>query len=122
MSVKVEGLNTLVRAMRAAGKDITDLKEANRQTGAIIASAAAARAPRRSGKLASRIKAAKQQNRVRIMVPASVPYAGPIHYGWPKRNIAAHTFLIDAAEATESEWVEFYQAAVQDVLDTVTAS
>lgn len=119
MTVTVDGLNRLVRALRAAGDGIDDLKAAHQQVGAMVAAGAAARAPRRSGKLASSVKAAKQANRVRIMVPARVRYAGVIHYGWPKRGIVARPFILDAAEQLETEWIGVYTAAVQAVLDKV---
>ena len=58
--LKVVGLNELVRTMKKAGLDITDLKAAHARAGEIVAHEAAAIAPRRSGRLAGSIRAAKQ--------------------------------------------------------------
>jgi hypothetical protein len=118
--VKVEGLNNLVRTMKRAGVDIHELKDAHHAAGEIVARDAAARAPRDTGALAGSIKAARQVRRARVQAGSSrVPYAAPIHWGWPARNIAANPFISDAAQATEPRWVEQYQRDVQHALDQV---
>lgn len=118
--IRVEGLNMLVRTMRKAGKDLDDLKDAHAKAGAIVANYAADIAPRRSGKLAGSIRAAKQVRRARVQAGrASVPYAAPIHWGWPRRGIEANPFLSHAAQATEPTWRPAYERAVQEALDKV---
>jgi len=122
-SVKVVGLATLVRTMRKAGEDLTDLKAANDRAAQIVIGEAAATAPRRTGRLAGTLRASRTPGRARIMLGrASVPYAGPIHWGWPARNIAAQSFVSEAARATEATWVPVYAAAVQDALDHVVGA
>lgn len=118
--VKVVGLNELVRTMKRAGLDITELKDAHHRAGEIVAQYAETIVPRRSGRLASSIRAAKQVRRARVQAGrASVPYAAPIHWGWPRRNIAANPFLSDAARATESHWRTEYEHAIEDALSKV---
>lgn len=46
---------------------------------------------------------------------ASVPYAGPIHYGWPAHGIEANPFVTDAAQATEPLWLPKYETDVNAV-------
>jgi hypothetical protein len=119
-TVTVEGLNTLVRTLRRAGEDIAELKEAHAAVGSMVAAAAAQRAPRRSGNLAGSVRPAKRANGARVMAGrASVPYAGPIHWGWPARHITAQPFVSEAARATESRWVARYTHDVQAALDHV---
>jgi hypothetical protein len=121
--VQIEGLNALARTMRKAGEDLADLKDANRAAGDIVASAAAAMAPRRTGRLASSIRPARAAGRASVMAGrASVPYAPPIHWGWPARHIAAQPFLSNAAQQTESIWLPKYLADVQAALDKVTGA
>ena len=106
--------------MKRAGADIDELKDAHTRAAQIVATYAAQIAPRRSGRLAGSIRTAKQVKRARVVAGrASVPYAAPIHWGWPSRNIAAQPFMSDAAQATESEWVNAYMADVQKALDKV---
>lgn len=120
VGLRIEGLNELVRTMRKAGQDMEDLKDAHARAGEIVARAAEAMAPRRSGKLAGTIRAARQVRRARVQAGrASVPYAAPIHWGWPARNIEANPFLSEAARATEPQWRVEYERAVQDALDKV---
>ena len=77
-------------------------------------------APQRTGRLAGNIRPAKQAQRARIMAGSSgVPYAGPIHWGWPARNIAENPFISRAAQATEPEWTQAYLEDVQAALDRV---
>lgn len=118
--VRIEGLNELVRTLKRAGADISELKEAHAKAGQIVATEAEAIAPRRSGRLAGTIRAARQVRRARVQAGrASVPYAGPIHWGWPARNIEPQPFLSEAARATESRWVAQYREDVQHALDQV---
>jgi hypothetical protein len=118
--VKVEGLATLVRTMRKAGEDLADLKDANARAAAIVVGRASATAPRRSGRLAASVRGTRAAGRARVQAGrASVPYAGPIHFGWPARRIAAQPFLSDAARATEPQWLPTYVKDVQAALDKV---
>lgn len=117
VGIKVEGLNELIRSMRKAGLDLTELKDAHHRAGEIVANYAETIAPRRSGRLAGTIRAAKQVRRARVQVGrASVPYAGPIHWGWPARHIAANPFLSEAAQRSEPVWRPVYQHAIEDAL------
>jgi hypothetical protein len=62
----------------------------------------------------------RQARRARVVAGrASVPYAPPIHWGWPARNIAAQPFVSQAAQATESQWLPVYLHDVQQALDRV---
>jgi len=106
--------------MKRAGVDIDELKDAHWRAASIVASRAAQMAPHVSGKLAASIRPARQVRRARVQAGrASVPYAAPIHWGWPSRNIGAQPFMSDAAQASESEWVAAYLADVQAALDKV---
>lgn len=118
--VEVEGLDRLIRTLRKAQIDVSELKEAHAAVARMVADAASARAPRRSGKLAGSVRGAKQLKRARVMAGrAAVPYAGPIHWGWPARGIVAQPFVADAAQETEARWVAKYRADVQAALDDV---
>ena len=49
----------------------------------------------------------------------SVPYAGPIHWGWPRRNISPNTWVVDAARATEPQWLRAFVRDIDKALDKV---
>lgn len=118
--VQIEGLNTLVRTLNRAGEDISDLKDAHARAGEVVARQAAASAPRRSGALAASVRPARQARRARVQAgKASVPYAPPIHWGWPTRGIEAQPFVSEAAQATEPVWLPIYMADVKQALAKV---
>ena len=50
---------------------------------------------------------------------AKVPYAGPIHWGWPDRNIEPHPFIADTAGETEQTWLPIYEQDLQRICDSV---
>lgn len=119
-TVRVRGARELRAALKRAGVSLQDLKDANAAVGQLVADAAAAVAPRRTGRLAGSLRPAKAAGRARVMAGgASVPYAGPIHWGWPARGIAAQPFIADTAAATESQWLGTYQDALDDIIRTV---
>ena len=109
----MQGAEKLASTLHKAADEISKMETANRKAGAIIANAARSRAPRRTGRLASSITVDKAG------ITASAPYAGPIHWGWPSRNIDPQPFAMGAARATEPQWVAFYEDEVQKALDGV---
>jgi hypothetical protein len=118
--VRIVGLNRFVTTMRKAGADMDELKDAHRRAGDIVANEARTRAPRRTGRLSSSIRPARQVRRTRIMAGgAATRYAGPIHWGWPARRIGAQPFLVDAAHATEPRWLPAYLDDVEKALAQV---
>ena len=120
VGVQVEGLAKLTRTMRKAGEDLTELKTAHAAAGQIVARAAAASAPRRTGRLAGTLRASKAANRARVTAGTrSVPYSMPIHWGWPARKIAANPFVSQAARDTESVWLPEYLKAVEEALSHI---
>lgn len=118
--IKVEGARQLRATMAKAGIDLQDMVNANAEVSALVAGRATTMAPRKSGRLAASVRGNRAKSQAVVRVGgASVPYAGPIHWGWPARNISPHPFAVDAAHETEPTWVAMYLAAVNRVLDKV---
>lgn len=117
LSVKVEGLATFDSTMKKAADELGRLTDAQGKAAAVIEQAARARAPRRSGRLAGSIRASRGAGGEVLQVTAA--YAGPIHWGWPSRHIDPQPFAMDAARATEGQWIKFYETDVQKTLDGV---
>lgn len=116
--VKIDGLPKLRRALREAGQDVADLKDANAATAALVAGVAASRAPRRTGRLAASVRGNRAAGKATILAGgAAVPYAGPIHWGWPAHGIEAQPFASSAAVDTESSWLPIYAAELQRIAD-----
>ena len=116
--IRVEGARRLRATMKRAGIDLQELKDAHREAADVVVGAT--RAPSRTGRLAGTVRpgATKTMAIVRAGY-ASVPYAGPIHWGWPKRNIRAQPFLSDAAQSSEPTWVQAYEREVNEIIDKI---
>jgi hypothetical protein len=118
--VQVDGARELRRTLKAAGDDLEDLKAANLQAAQIAAEAARARAPRVTGQLAGDIRASGTKPAGTIRAGRKkIPYAGPIHWGWPARGIEARPYITEGAQATESIWVPLYQELMDEALAKV---
>lgn len=119
-SVRIEGGARLRRTLRAAGDDLSDLKAAHTAAAATAASGARGLVPTRTGRLAGSIRSSGTNSAGIVRAGrASIPYAGPIHWGWPARRIAAQPFLSDGATNTEPAWLPVYTAALDAALSKV---
>lgn len=118
--VTVDGLPQLRRQLRQLVGDASDLKEANAAAASIVANAAASRAPRRTGRLAASVRGNRAVSRATVSAGgAAVPYAGPIHWGWPAHHIAPQPFVVDAAQVTEPVWLAAYERDLAKAVDRV---
>ena len=121
----IEGGRELRRTLKKAGVDLNDLKAIHRKVGDVVVGRAKGWAPRVSGRLAGSIRAGATRRAAVIRAgnnrksATGVPYAQPIHWGWPRRGISANPFLSYSAQATESAWVGIYFDYVEDTLDDV---
>lgn len=114
VSLEVEGLKRLRKDLRAMGDDLSDLKDVNAQVAQLVAARAASRAPRRTGRLAASVRGNRALSRATVLAGRSaVPYAGPIHWGWPSHGIEGNPFMSEAAQETEPVWVELYENGIE---------
>lgn len=118
--VEIDGARELRRTLRAAGDDLEDLKAANQAAANIAAAAAKSEAPKLTGRLAGDIRASGTKTAGIIRAGRKkLPYAGVIHWGWPKRNILAVPYITAGAQQTESIWVPLYQKQLDQALKKV---
>lgn len=91
---RVEGLSAVVRGLKLLGLEVDDLKNAFSKIAGEGAAAAARHSPKRSGRLAASIRGNRAQSKAVVTAGRStIPYAGPINYGWPRRGIAPAGFM-----------------------------
>lgn len=117
----VVGQKRFVQTMRKAGADMKELKEVNQRAADIAKPEAVARAPRgKTGKLAGSIRVGATQKAGIIRAGRkTVPYAGPINYGWPARHIKPRTFVNDAVAGTEAQWAKEYEQFVKKTMNQI---
>ena len=120
--VKVEGARELRRALKKAENDVERqaLKQAHRDAAEVVARRAAQIAPEVSGLLAGNIRASGTQTKGIVRAGSKkVPYAGPIHFGWPARNIGPQPFLYEAADDRVDEVLGLYLERIEGILDRI---
>lgn len=116
--VEVEGGRELRAALKGVAGGLADLKATHAKISATVTPVAKRGVPHRSGKLAGSIRGTGTASAAIVRAGgAAVPYGGPIHWGWPARNIGAQPFLTDAGKATEPVWVAIYESDVQRLID-----
>lgn len=94
LGFRVEGLNQVVRDLQAIGVEVDDLKGAFGAISAEGAQVARGLVPVVSGRLVGTIRGNRAKSKAVVTAGrASVPYAAPINYGWPARNIEPQLFM-----------------------------
>lgn len=113
--VKVKGFREVRAALRAVGVPKEAIKEAGKESAALVANEARSLAPVRSGKLRDSIRLSAYANgRISILAgnnrktKSGIPYANPIHWGWFKRNIKPQPFFVKALGYTRQEVLDNY--------------
>lgn len=120
LSLDVKGLRTLARTLKRAGADMNDLKAAYLKTANAVKPEIKTAAPRRSGRLSRSVRAsATQKSGVVRAGSKSVPYAGPINYGWPGHNIRPRYFMQDGLVQAQDEVDDIFAEALQKAISQI---
>lgn len=116
-AVEIVGLNRFVRQLKKLEPDLLDeLKGANKDLASTVESTARGLVPNRSGALSSSLRSSgTARSGVVRAGKARVPYAGPIHFGWARRNIAPNPFLWTALDRRRGEVEARYLAELERI-------
>lgn len=112
-----------MRALRKRLKTIegglAELKTEHRWVADYVLGRAAPGAPRRTGRLVAtgRASGTNTSSIVRYGNARRVPYAAPIHYGWPARHIAAHEWVVNAAMRSEPVWLQHFNQTIEQLVE-----
>lgn len=118
LKVRLDGGRQLRAGLAEIEGGINDLKAAHREAADIAATASAALAPSVSGSLRRTIRAAGTKTAGVIRAGTKrVPYAGPIHWGWGRRNITGAFFLSDGARNSEGRWIRVYEDHLEKLVN-----
>ena len=117
--IRVEGAKELRSALRSIAPELrAEMRAINLEAARVVLPVALARVPVRSGRLRATVRVLASQRAGRIAAGKKlVPYAGPIHFGWPKRHIRPQPFLYEALDSRRTQVIGVYQRRVADVVD-----
>lgn len=113
VAVKVTGGAEVARALKSVGESTKDLTKANRAIAQMVANAAAGIGPNPTGTLAGGYR--PRGTTRRAAVANAVPYAPPIEFGWPRRNIEAQRRIERAVEANRETIVEMHAEGLREI-------
>ena len=115
VEIHITGVKEFVAKARKAGDrdSLAAVKAGNKEGAEIVAKEAKVLVPKRSGKLGRSIRAnASIKRGVVAAGRASLPYAGPIHFGWKAHNITPQPFIYDAADKRVGDVVAAYESQI----------
>ena len=116
--IEVEGGPQLRRAFRKLGDRAADLTQLHGDIGELVEETAAELVPVASGELRDSIRHSKRKTGATVLAGRrSVPYAGPIHFGWRARNIEPQPFLYDALDKRRGEIAKRYADGIGDLVE-----
>ena len=104
---------------------LKDMKQANKDAAEVVARQAKIEVPRRTGRLGKAIGVLASQTKGQVRVgSASVPYAGPIHFGNPRKKgrlgvIRPNPFVYAALDKRRAAVLEVYRGRVQQTVDKI---
>ena len=118
VKTEILGLREVQRDLNKLGDDTkNEMKDTHKEAAEVVVMGAKRLVPYRTGALAASIRAlaTKSSGRVRAG-SASVPYAGPIHFGWPARRIAPNPFIYDALDDRRDDIREIYEERIDELI------
>jgi hypothetical protein len=105
--VRVSGVKEVQAALKKLEASSEDLKGVHTVVARGLLPGVVQRTPFVTGRLASSWAAGATKTRARIT--SKQPYAGPIEYGWARRNIEPARMVRDTVEAERGEILERYE-------------
>ena len=118
VKTEILGLREVQRDLNKLGDDTkNEMKDTHKAAAEVVVMGAKRLVPYRTGALAASIRAlaTKSSGRVRAG-SASVPYAGPIHFGWPARAIKPNPFIYDALDDRRDDIRELYEERIDELI------
>lgn len=117
--IQIAGLKETQKALASMSDDLKDeMKSTHKAAAEVIVEGSKRYVPVRTGRLAASIRAVATRTSGRVRAgSAAVPYAGPIHFGWPARRIKPQPFIYDAMDVRRQEVYDLYAARIYGLID-----
>jgi hypothetical protein len=120
--IKVEAVNgpAFLAALARMRADLADPKDALETAARTLTPTAQANAPHVSGRLAGAHRVLPPSAK-KVRITVDVPYAAPIHWGWPAHGISRQEWLV-ATWKRDPAPLEKMSATVQAGIDKAAAA
>ena len=117
--IDIDGLKELLSALRKIDPELKlEVKTINRDAARPVFQQALQLVPVRSGRLQRSIRILASQRAGRVAAGKKlVPYAGPIHFGWPARHIAPNLFLFKALDRRRLQVLQVWEKGIDRVIE-----
>jgi len=123
--VSVADLNKFTRKLKQYEGAVEDLKAAHKSAANLVAATARPLVPTRTGRLAGTLRTGATNRGGRVAAGRkAVPYAGPIHFGWPNRPdrakgwrggpIRPNPFIYDALDRRRGDVERQFERYLED--------
>ena len=117
---KIEGLSKVRRDLKKLAKDVDygdQFLAVNKTLADAVAMDSKTYVPVMTGALSGTIRAAASKTSGRVKAGfKAVPYAGPIHFGWPARFIKPQPFIYDAIDKRRDEVKRRYDDLIKKLI------
>jgi hypothetical protein len=119
-TTKIEGLNKVRRDLKKLENDVdygSQFLAVNKTLADAVATDSKTYVPVMTGALSGTIRAAASKTSGRVKAGfKAVPYAGPIHFGWPARFIKPQPFIYDAIDRRREEIKRRYEDLIKKLI------
>lgn len=108
--VYITGLREMTRAMEKAGVDVEELKDVMGDIATEATRVMQPYIPSKSGALRASARGNRAKGKAVVTIgKARTPYAAPIQWGWPRRNIKPARFVERTDEVMETKVVQMLE-------------
>jgi hypothetical protein len=117
VKVTVKGVDALTVKLLKFSEDVENAQVFGNEIGRVIVADASAMAPKRSGALAASIGSTVTSTGIQVYAGSeSVPYAGVIEFGWPRKNISSQPYLTPAVYNNMDSIVRKYEDGISKTI------
>lgn len=114
----VSGLREAVKQLEDLGADVDDLKDTMATIAAEAVKVMQPLVPVRSGRLRDSVRGNRAKGKAVVTIGrATVRYAAPINYGWPRRNIRPANFTAKTDKAMETRAPELLEQGINAAIE-----
>lgn len=116
--VYISGLREITRAMEKAGVDVEELKDVMGRIATRATNVMQPYIPSKTGALRASARGNRAKGKAVVTIgKARTPYAAPIQWGWPRRNIKPARFVERTDAVMETEVVQMLEDGWSEIAE-----